>query len=282
MTSPIRLIATDLDGTLLREDNTISRRTACTLRAAADAGLWLVAATGRQLRNLPESIDACGFGHAVGANGAVGIDFATGEMLFEELVSAEVAKSIEAYLRPRLPEIRFSASRDHGARHIGEPGYAEMIGTQERLPANWRFDTEPIEVVLSAPTLKLIVRHPIVTPAQLLQLLDESGLTGFSATMSGCPFVEIGGAFVTKASGLSRLCELLGIDPTEVLAAGDSHNDLEMIRWAGRGVAMANAVPEVLAVADVVTSSNQQDGLALAVEAVLKERRARNRSGTPS
>ena len=103
----------------------------------------------------------------------------------------------------------------------------------------------------------------------LLAMLDASGLTGFHATTSGAPFLEVQGAGVTKASGVARLCAILGFEAADVMAAGDARNDVELIEWAGFGVAMGNAVPEAIAAADWTTTHNEDDGLALAIEQVL-------------
>jgi hypothetical protein len=281
-TAAVRLIATDLDGTLLRPDKTISRRTMAALRGAADAGLHLVAATGRQPGSLPVDLDTCGFGHVLGANGAICVDQASGEILFEELISLETVQAIATVLRRELPAARLSAARDHGRRYAVEPGYAELIHGDEKVPDGY-LQQEPAEAVTSEATLKLSIRHPELTSARLLTAITAFGLTGFHATTSGAPFVEISGPGVTKASGLVRLCALLGVDASAVLAAGDASNDLEMIRWAGRGVAMGNATEELKAVADEVTTSNTEDGLAIVVEALLVERKSRwNRHQTAS
>jgi Cof subfamily protein (haloacid dehalogenase superfamily) len=279
---PIRLIATDLDGTLLLPNKTISRRTSAALRGAADAGLLLVAATGRQPGSLPVDLDTCGFGHVLGANGAICVDQATGEILFETLISRETVQAIASLLRSELPDARLSAARDHGRRYAVEPGYAALIHGDEKVPAGY-LDEQPADAVISEATLKLSIRHPELSAAELLAAILASGLSGFHATTSGAPFVEISGPGVTKASGLTRLCALLGVDASAVLAAGDAGNDLEMIRWAGHGVAMGNATQPVKAAADEVTAANTEDGLAIVVEALLAQRRNKwNRQPTPS
>lgn len=268
----VRLIASDLDGTLLRDDKTISGRTIGAVQAATAAGIAVIAATGRQAQQLPDEIACSGVRHVVASNGAIGFDLVADRILFQDLLTASAATAIVSYLKRRLPDVRFSAVRDFGARHAAEPGYLDLMSETERVPAWWRIDTEPLADVLAEPTLKLTVRHPSLTADELLAVLAESGLDGFHATTSGAPFLEIAGAGVTKASGVAQLCRLLEVDASEVLAAGDAKNDIELITWAGVGVAMGNAVPEAQAVADWVTASNQDDGLALAIEAVLAGR----------
>ncbi len=265
----VRLIASDLDGTLLHHHQEVTPRTAAAIGAAFEAGLMMVAATGRQFSQLPEPVLASGIRYVVASNGAIGVDLADETVLFEELLAPSVAADIVAHLTAELEGVRFAAVRDSGARRAGEPGYLDLVGPAER--AQWVELIAPASLadVVSQPTLKLTVRHPTLTADDLLAVLDASGLTGFHATTSGAPFLEIQGSGVTKASGVARLCALLGFEAGDVMAAGDARNDVELIAWAGFGVAMGNAVPQAIAAADWTTAHNEDDGLALAIEQVL-------------
>lgn len=268
----IRLIASDLDGTLLHRHQEVTPRTSAAIGAAFDAGLMVVAATGRQFPQLPEPVLASGIRYVVASNGAIGVDLADQTVLFEDLLAPGVAADIVAHLTAELEGVRFSAVRDSGARHAAEPGYLDLVDPVER--NLWTEITSPASLaeVVSQPTLKLTVRHPSLTAEDLLAVLDASGLTGFHATTSGAPFLEVQGAGVTKASGVAQLCALLGFEAADVMAAGDARNDVELIEWAGFGVAMGNAVPEAIAAADWTTTHNEEDGLALAIEQVLAAR----------
>src|SRR5699024_7414732 len=115
----------------------------------------------------------------------------------------------------------------------------------------------------------LIVRHAELSNDELLARIRSLGLDGFELTHSGAPFVEVLAPGVSKAWGLEQLCTHLGIDRSEVLAFGDAPNDAEMLAWAGRGVALANAEPVALAAADEVAASNLDDGVAQVIEDVL-------------
>ena len=272
-TRPIRLVASDLDGTLLDSRERVSTRTADAIGAAFAAGLWMVAATGRQITQIPAALGPCGLTHVVGSNGAIGIDLASGDVLFEEFLAPAAAADIVAHLTAELEGVRFSAVRDRGARHAAEPGYLELLTPREL--TFWKVETESLADLVSRPTLKMTVRHPELTADDLLDVLDASGLDGFHATTSKAPFVEIAGAGVTKATGVARLCDHLGVDADHVLAAGDAKNDVELLAWAGLGIAMGNAVPEARAVAAWVTTSNDCDGVALAIEQVLAGQEAR-------
>jgi hydroxymethylpyrimidine pyrophosphatase-like HAD family hydrolase len=123
--------------------------------------------------------------------------------------------------------------------------------------------------VLAAPSLKLTIRHASVPIPEIYATLQSLGLTGFEATLSGAPFVEVMAAGVTKATGVAQVCARLGIDSSEVLAFGDALNDLEMLRWAGHGVAVANALELVREGADEVAPSNAEDGVAQVIERML-------------
>jgi len=190
-------------------------------------------------------------------------------VLFEDLLAPGVAADIVAHLTAELEDVRFSAVRESGAWHAAERGYLDLVAPAERELWTELVHTESLADVVGQPTLKLTVRHPTLTAEELLAVLDASGLAGFHATTSGAPFLEVQGDGVTKASGVARLCALLGFEAAEVMAAGDARNDVELIAWAGFGVAMGNAVPEAIAVADWTTTHNRDDGLAHAIEQVL-------------
>lgn len=266
-TRPIRLVASDIDGTLIDSRERLSARTADAIGAAANAGLWVVAATGRQITQIPDALEPCGLTHVVGSNGAIAVDLRSGEVLFEEFLAPAAIADIVAHLTAELEGVRFSAVRDRGTRHAAEPGYLDLLTPREL--GFWKVETRSLADLVTEPTLKLTVRHPELTADALLEVLDASGLDGFHATTSKAPFLEVAGAGVTKASGVARLCDLLGVDADHVLAAGDAKNDVELLAWAGLGVAMGNAVPEAKAVASWVTTSNDCDGVALAIEQVL-------------
>ena len=272
----VRLIATDLDGTLLRDDKTIGRPEVAALRGAADAGLILVATTGRQPGTVPVDLPACGVRYLVAANGAIGVDQGTGEILFETEIDAATVAAIAAVVRRVLPEGRLSAAREHGRHYVVEPGYAELVQPAERVPSDY-LTVGTADDVTGGPTLKLTVRHPELSPEQLLEVLGAAGPPDCQLTTSGAPFLEIGGAGVNKASGLARLGGLLGVDASEVIAFGDAGNDVEMLAWAGYGVAMGNATEAARAVADHVTTANNAGGVAAVVEALLAERRLTER-----
>ena len=153
---------------------------------------------------------------------------------------------------------------------VAQEGYAALADFQDDKRHPHEMGSHPLQAVLEALSLKFIVRSPLLSPRELMGELLALELEGFAVTHSGAPFLEVLAPGVSKAWGVARLCERLGMAASEVLAFGDAMNDAELLRWAGRGVAMANAEPEALEAADEVTLSNDEDGVAAVIERLLE------------
>lgn len=268
----IRLIATDLDGTIVRSDHrTLSPRTRAAFAAAREAGLVVVAISGRQ----PYSIGAIVAGTApdgltIGSNGSVAVDLRERSILFEELIEVDAQWALATQMLEAFPDARVVSVRDGGNSYVAQHGY---VG--ERDPgaedARWLVTHRETSLaeVLEVPSVKLVVRDPGTTPEELLAVSRELAVPGVHPTISGAPFLEVARSGVSKASALARVAARLGIDASEVIAFGDNTNDVEMLTWAGTGVAMANATASALAAADEVTLGNDADGVAVVIERLL-------------
>ena len=266
----IRLVATDLDGTLLDPSGHVTARTRAALDAARAAGIVVVPVTARQPIGLRAIAEEAGFdGWALCGNGAYGIRLGTHEQLFATEIAVPVQQRIAHELGALIPDLLFASVREAGEVFVAQEGYAEVATLSDHKRDPRTMGAVPLADVLATASLKLVIRHAAIAPAEIFAVLRTLDQTGFAATLSGAPFVEVMAEGVTKATGLAQLCARLGIDRTEVLAFGDALNDVEMLQWAGRGVAMANAEPEALAVADEVTASNADDGVAVMLERVL-------------
>jgi len=271
----IRLIATDLDNTLLRTDKSLSPRNQAALRAAGEAGVAVVPATARQPLGLLSVVPSFGEwadllgGWAVCSNGALGVHLPGPATLFEATMPVPAQRSLVTALRARVPGVVFCAVRDGGATFLVEEGYAALAtwGDHNRDPRTMQ--VAGIDGLAGTPNLKMVARHPEFGPEDLWQIWTGLEVPGVGATRSGAPFLEFSAAGIDKAWGLARLCARLGIGPDQVVALGDGHNDLDMLVWAGHGVAMGNAVDEVKAAADEVGPACDEDGFAVTVEAVL-------------
>jgi HAD superfamily hydrolase (TIGR01484 family) len=262
----IRLVATDLDGTLLRDDRTVSERTRRALATIQEAGITVALVTGRPPRFVQPLAEELGLtGAAVCCNGAILYDLLSGEMLEHSPIESATAITLVERLRAAAPGVGFAVER--GLRYGSEPVYRALHGEFQR-PAD---DEIADALTLCAqPVTKLIARHPELDgPGYYPHARVTVGDLAM-VTISGPRFIEISALGVDKAATLERFCARLGITPAQVIAFGDMPNDAPMLRWAGRGVAVANAHPEALAAAGETTASNMEDGVALALERLLE------------
>ncbi|WP_336085580.1 HAD family hydrolase [Nocardia sp. SSK8] len=259
----IRLFATDLDGTLLRSDRSISPRTAAAMAAAQRAGIEVVWATARARHSVHEFALSCGFrGKVVCANGAVLLDLATGAPEIIDTVSIDAESAVAAMTRIRtlIPGVVFATVG--ATQFVAEPAYAALCTFADHHRDPQEMAVSDVLPTRTEPMVKIVARHPEVTGAELYRATAAAGVGGVELTHSGAPYMEMAAAGVSKASALARLCALDGIDLVEVAAAGDATNDIAMLTWAGTALAPANARPEVLALADRVLASNDEDGVA--------------------
>jgi Cof subfamily protein (haloacid dehalogenase superfamily) len=267
----LRLIATDLDGTLLRADGSISERTRHALDRAIASGLVVVVVTGRAPRSLHRMARAAGLsGLAVCSNGAIFYDLDRDEVVRHTTLEVATARRLIIALRESVPGVCFAFIQ--GTQFSCEPAYHRIVNEGDHAAFYLASPVVGDAIALcEQASTKLIARHPDLSADDLLAHIRTLALDGFEATHSGPPFVEVSAAGVTKAWALDGLCTDLGITSDEVVAFGDALNDLPMLRWAGRGIAVANAHPAVLAEADEVAPSNEDDGVAVVLEALLDQ-----------
>jgi Cof subfamily protein (haloacid dehalogenase superfamily) len=265
-----RLIATDMDGTVLRSDMTVSTRVRDALAAAREAG-WIVApVSGRMPITLRRVADAAGMrGYALAGNGAVGFRLGEPGWLFERTMGVDAQTEFVFRMRERLDGVVVAAVRDGGDTFLPERGYLSMMDPGDHGRNVSEVEEYDLEVVLSKPAVKMVMRRSDLDAFELLRVAQELAVPGIDVSISGAPFLEIAAEGVNKGAGLARLAEILGVEQRNVVAFGDHVNDIEMISWAGHGVAMGNAVPGLRAVADEVAPTNDEDGLAVVLERLL-------------
>jgi Cof subfamily protein (haloacid dehalogenase superfamily) len=251
-----RLAAIDLDGTLVRSDGTLSQRT---IDALASTPLEIVLVSARGPRGVAVVVDAVGLsGTAIASNGAAVVDLATRTVIRERSIETEVAATLVQQLRERLPGVLFGIERDAFAH---ERGFSAWDWTP---PPDTRV-ADALEL-LDEPPRKLVVRHADRTLDVVEAAVREVVGERCSVSVSGDWVVEISAAGVNKAAALAEVCAGAGVDAADVVAFGDHRNDVPMLAWAGHAVAVANAHPDAIDVADEVTASNDEDGVALVLE----------------
>ncbi|MGH3823456.1 MAG: HAD family hydrolase [Pseudonocardiaceae bacterium] len=267
-----RLVASDVDGTLLDPGDQVSERTRAAVHRVVAAGVPFVLVTGRPPRWIPPIAELLGHaGLAVCANGAVHYDAATGMVSHAVTLDPVQLRNAAEVVSTALPDallavelIPDGVARNGADQFLAEPGYTHPWPSADSV-------TAPRDLILGRPATKLLARQPDassdVMAAAVRELLGAQSTLPLELTYStGYGLIEISAPGITKGAGLARLAAELGIAPADVLAVGDMPNDLSMLQWAGHGVAMANAHPTVLEAADEITAGNSEDGLAAILE----------------
>jgi Cof subfamily protein (haloacid dehalogenase superfamily) len=254
-----QLVATDIDGTLIRSDGTLSPGT----REVIDAlPVPFVVVTGRPVRWLRQLYDQLAAPvPAICANGAVIYDPDTDEVLRAAPLATEQLLDVAKRLRDAVPDITLAVEVEDG----------RSFWHEEAWPVRWAGDDDlsvrmiaTPEELTSAPAVKLLARSANHQPEDFFELVSRTlGGIAEPTRSSSSALVEISASGVTKAAGLAWFCERAGVDVSEVVAFGDMPNDIPLLTWAGRGVAVGNAHPAVKEVADEVTRTNDEDGVAL-------------------
>lgn len=260
----MRLVATDLDGTIVRPDGTVSARTVATLAAVEDAGVPLVLVTGRPPRWMRPVVEATGHrGVAICANGGVVYDLHTERILEAFLLPVDAGQEAVRRIREVMPRAVFAVETGAGFSH--DPGYRPRWAVPDLVRV------APAEELVAAPVVKLLVRDEDSDGDAMLALARQvlGGLVEVTHSNPHDCLLEISALGVSKATTLARVAAEHGVEAADVLAFGDQPNDLPMLAWAGTAYAVANAHPEVLAAVPLHTASVDEDGVAQVLENLL-------------
>lgn len=270
------MLASDLDGTLLRSDNTVSDATRVALADAEKAGLIIAFVTGRPPRWLHEVATETGHtGVAVGANGALTYDLHTETVLASHALDPEMLSQVTTVLREKIPGVRFAM--EYGLEFAYEPEYRHdweitpapgATRTGRQMPPA---SVVELENLLDRPAVKLLAKGREMKPDEFMDLVEVLVGEQVTVTRSGhSALVEISATGITKASGLAALATSHGVAREEVAAVGDMPNDVPMLEWAGHSYAVANAHPSAIAAADtVLTETNDEDAVAKLIRSLL-------------
>ncbi|MEU0028718.1 HAD family hydrolase [Streptomyces sp. NPDC006335] len=261
---PYRLIATDLDGTLLRSDESVSRRTRDALAAATAAGAAHIVVTGRAVPWTRHILDDLGYdGLAVCGQGAQVYHAGEHRLLTSVTLDRQLAGVALAKIEAEVGPLYLAASRDglEGDVLVG-PGYA-VTGKLPSMPFTDASD------LWAAPLNKIYIQHPELSDDELAEAAQRAAGGFVTVAMAGAGIVELLPLGLSKATGLSLAARRLGLKAADTIAFGDMPNDIPMFAWASYGVAMADAHEDLKAVADEVTSSHEEDGIAVVLERLL-------------
>ena len=271
----IKIVALDLDGTTLTSDKRLSARTQKALETAIAQGVHVVAATGRTLAALPKEIlKINGLKYALTSNGACINDLQSGELIYTNCIAPEtLVKATEliqkhAYIYDYMVEAFSEGKAYMETRHyhhvhsygLGKSHVDYIVETRTPVTDLFGFMLEHKNTIENininfTGTADKAAMWPVVRQ-----------LEGVSLTSSFEHNIEIGGATTSKAEAISQLCRILGCDMSEVMACGDSPNDMPMLEAAGTAVAMGNAKDELKSIATYIAPTNDEDGVAVAIE----------------
>ncbi len=270
MNNNIKLIALDLDGTTLRTGSILSAQTKEALEAAIMRGIEVVIATGRTFSALPQEIlDINGLKYVITSNGANLIELSTGSILYSNYIEEKRIVEIGGILgKHRFMVEVFSEGKAYIDREIydnldkwkvGEEHKKYVLATRRTTENIFDFlkenknEIENINIIFGNQKDK-----------DMMHAILES-INDITLTSSREYNIEIGGSTTSKADALNKLCQILGIRFEQVMACGDSPNDEAMLRVAGLPIAMGNAVKQIKIMAKYITGSNDEDGVAEAI-----------------
>lgn len=260
MTWRPKLLALDVDGTLVGFDNKMTARVKDAVWAAHDAGIHIVIATGRAVPGVYDVLDKLDMreGLAVASNGSVVFGVEPFEVI--KTVTFDAAPAVHRLLGA-FPDAMVAV---------------EEVGVGYRV--NRHFPTgeisgkillEQVDKMVTNPVTRVIVRVPDHNVEGFQQTVKDLGIEGTNFYIGYTAWLDLAPPGVSKASGLETVISILDVDRADVLAIGDGNNDVEMLAWAGRGVAMGQGTPEVIASADAVTGTIDEDGAVTEIESWL-------------
>ncbi len=264
------MIVSDLDGTLLNQHSVIAEETAQVLVKAAESGVIVVAATGRSIHSALDLLRPVGVvSWALCSNGATQFHLAQERLVSNKLIPSSVVNAFLGRVRAQYAEVGLAWETESALQ------WDEFYQTHRDnlIPRPQRQEGEIAPFPYEADLVKLLITHPdkshIEWLSDLSPLVDNSSMT---ASTSGTDFVEITHSTATKGQAVAELCDQLGITASQVAAFGDQMNDLDMLEWAGRGYAMANASDAVKAVASHEAPHHANHGVAQVISSLLEDR----------
>ncbi|MER6348986.1 Cof-type HAD-IIB family hydrolase [Streptomyces sp. NPDC001595] len=258
---PFRVVATDLDGTLLRGDLTVSERTRRALALVSASGAHHLVVTGRPAVACKQLLDAIGYrGLAVCGQGAQLYDAGADRLLSSLPLDLDLAREVVARVEGVLGRLELGI-----VTSPPESRFKVTQGFGERVRHGWDLTTDPA-MLWSEPIDKLILHHPEVDEDRLAATARELMGDAVTVVHSVKGMVEILPAGTDKGTGVAHAARMLGFTGADTIAFGDMPNDIPLLAWAGHGVAMAGGHPDLRAMADEIAPGNDEDGVAAVLE----------------
>lgn len=262
-----RMVCLDVDGTIVNHDGLMSKAVREAGRAVVAAGHTVVVSTGRSLPATLPVIEKLGItqGFGVCSNGGVSVQINTEREERYSVISQKIFDPAQALaaLKERLPTARYAVETAAG-HFLSTERFEDMtFGVPPQIVSHREIE--------ESQAVRLVVNSDDATAQEFALAVREVGLHGVTYAVGWSAWLDISAAGVTKASSLEELRVQLGVEPELTVACGDGRNDIEMLNWAHRGVAMGQAPQEVKDVADEVTGTVDEDGLVSVLNSVLEE-----------
>lgn len=247
-----KLVALDVDGTLVNGRNEMTPAVRETVRGLREKDIEVVIATGRSVPGVMDAADKLGFdrGYAIGSNGSLVFTYRPTEML--RAVTFDASEAVRSIL-DRMPDVLVAVEEVGVGYRVNRAFPSDELGGS--------ITVQEIDELIGEPVTRVIIRSPEHSTEEFREVVADLGLTDTNYYIGYTAWLDIAPMGTSKASGLDFLCDHLGIAQSDVLAVGDGNNDIEMLAWAGRGVAMGQALGDVIAAADDVTGSIEDDGV---------------------
>lgn len=255
MTAPYRLLALDVDGTLVDGQNMMAREVYDAVQKARAAGAEIVIATGRSMPGVADVVRKLDIesGIAVSSNGAVVYRFDGPDYELLHVVTFD-AREVVRRLTEHMPDAMVAVEEiGVGYRTNQHFDVSDMTG---------HVTVQTIDELIAEPVTRVIVRSDEHTVAEFNGIVEGIGLAGTNYYIGYSAWLDLAPKDVSKASGTQFVVDRLGLSVADVLAIGDGNNDLELLEWAGRGVAMGQGPQRLKDVADAVTGTIDEHGAA--------------------
>ncbi len=262
-----KLIATDLDGTIVPHLGPISDRTIAAFKRAHEAGIEIFFVTGRPPRWMKEVKEAFGFGNAICANGAILYDLMDERVIEEWLIPKETQLDIVNRLRKNLPGIYFAVE------------YGDEFHREKKYTTKWdigldNIGVDTIEMKIELPAFKMLGRcaNNEFTSDQMLEIAarELTGIANITHSNSSESLIEISALGVSKGETLAKMAERAGLTAEDCVTFGDNPNDFSMLEWAARSWAMSDGHPDGPKYAKFVADAHYHDGVAIVIESLLE------------
>lgn len=249
------LVALDVDGTLVDWVDGVQTMSASVreaVRGVVDSGVHVVISTGRAVPGVLDAAELLGLedGIAVGSNGAVTFTYHPVELV--EVLTFDATKTVEQLLQ-EVPDAHVAVEEINRGYRINKPFPEGELGGQ--------MVVQSIDELVAEPVTRVIIRSPDQSVQNFTEMAERLGLHGINYYVGYTAWLDLAPEGVSKATGLETVARRLGVAQADVLAVGDGHNDVEMLAWAGRGVAMGQAPISVQEAADDVTETVEADGV---------------------